>query len=133
MQYIADHLASFVRRTRYEDLPPTVVADAKARLLDSIGLAVASLGEPFAKPMLELARGWYGSGRCTAFGLACGLSAPAAGLVNATFVHGQDLDDTHTETLVHLTTRTAPAAFALAEAHGLTGRGGSSRSGTATA
>jgi 2-methylcitrate dehydratase len=43
---LAERLAAFALETRYEDLPPTVVAEAKRRLLDSYGCAIGALDEP---------------------------------------------------------------------------------------
>jgi 2-methylcitrate dehydratase len=43
---LAERLAAFALETRYEDLPPAVVAEAKRRLLDSYGCAIGALDEP---------------------------------------------------------------------------------------
>jgi 2-methylcitrate dehydratase PrpD len=120
--FIADKLASFALGVRYETLPKDVVAATELLLLDAVGLAVSSVQEPFAAPFVRVAGSWYGPGDCTIIGVGNGFSAPGAGLVNGVLIHGQDFDDTHPETLVHASSSVASAAFALAQAYGLSGR-----------
>lgn len=43
---LAHHLADFALSTRFEDLPSTVVVEARRRLIDSFGCAVGALDEP---------------------------------------------------------------------------------------
>jgi 2-methylcitrate dehydratase len=43
---LADRLADFALSTRFEDLPETVVTEAKRRLLDAFACAAGALGEP---------------------------------------------------------------------------------------
>ena len=122
MPFIADKLASFALEARYETLPEDIVSGTKLLLLDSVGLAISSLQEPFARSFVKLAQSWYAPGGCTIIGVGNGFSAPAAGLVNGVLIHGQDFDDTHPESLVHASSSVAAAAFALGQAYGLNGR-----------
>src|SRR5437868_15425656 len=43
---LADHLADFALKTRYEDLPEAVVVEARRRLLDAFACAAGALHEP---------------------------------------------------------------------------------------
>jgi 2-methylcitrate dehydratase len=43
---LAERLAEFAHATRFEDLPPVVVVEARRRLLDTLGCAVGALAEP---------------------------------------------------------------------------------------
>jgi 2-methylcitrate dehydratase len=43
---LADRLVAFALSTRYEDLAPEVVAEARRRLIDALGCAVGALAEP---------------------------------------------------------------------------------------
>src|SRR5438309_11728485 len=43
---LADRLADFALSTRFEDLPETVVVEARRRLVDALACAAGALGEP---------------------------------------------------------------------------------------
>ena len=45
-------------RVRYEDLPPDVVAITKHQILDLLGVAVAGIGQPGPRQLLELVSEW---------------------------------------------------------------------------
>lgn len=119
----ADRLATFVYETKYESLPLSVVEDVQLRLIDGIGLGLLGSSETgsITRSLLPLVRSWHAPGECTAIGIARGLSAPAAAILNATSIHVDDFDDTHTETLIHPTSCIVPAALSLAEKERLNG------------
>jgi 2-methylcitrate dehydratase PrpD len=121
MAHIADDLAAFAADTRFEDIPDEIVAQTKLLLLDSVGLAISSMGEPYVRSFVSIAESWYAPGECSIIGVGEGYSAPAAGLVNGVLIHGQDFDDTHPESLMHASSSVAASAFALAEEYGLSG------------
>ena len=52
---LAEHLVEFALRTRFEELPPEVVAEARRRLIDSFWCAIGALKEP-APSMLMTSR-----------------------------------------------------------------------------
>ncbi len=43
---LTERLAAFALETRFEDLPTTVVVEARRRFVDSLGCAVGALAEP---------------------------------------------------------------------------------------
>ena len=51
-----------------------------------------------------------------------GLPAPNAAFANAMLCHGLDFDDTHSDSIAHVSVVTCPAALAVAEAGGAAGR-----------
>ena len=55
-------------------------------------------------------------------GLDARLPAPNAAFANAMLCHGLDFDDTHSDSVAHVSTVVVPAAAALAEARGASGR-----------
>jgi 2-methylcitrate dehydratase len=73
-QTLADQLATFALETRFEDLPPQVVAEAKRRLLDAFACAAGALNEPAPTIARRVAAtmkgepggGLFGGGRSTA-------------------------------------------------------------------
>ncbi len=71
---LADQLAEFALKTRFEDLPTAVVAEARRRLIDAFGCAAGALQEPapgIARRVASRVRGepgaaLIGGGRSTA-------------------------------------------------------------------
>lgn len=41
--YLTEHFASFIAHTNYEDLPQDVIVQAKERIMDTVGAAIAGL------------------------------------------------------------------------------------------
>lgn len=39
--YLTEHFASFIAHTNYEDLPQDVIVQAKERIMDTVGAAIA--------------------------------------------------------------------------------------------
>lgn len=103
-------------------IPDEVVHAALRHLLDGLGNAVAGARAGAAAPAVTVATGLGGPEESTVLGSRTKISAPAAGLANGTLVHALDFDDTHAGGLVHSTSVVLPAAFAVAEQVGATGR-----------
>jgi 2-methylcitrate dehydratase PrpD len=99
-----------------------VIEDARRRILDTLGVAIAALDEPLAASIVAGAR-TLGSGSEATI-LADGSTAPApiAALVNGTLAHALDFDDTDAASVMHSSVVVVPAALAAAEAAGLGGR-----------
>lgn len=104
------------------DVPTDVEHAALRHLLDGLGNAVAGARTDAAKPAVTVALGLGGPGEATVLGSDVKVSAVAAGLANGTLVHALDFDDTHAGGLVHSTSVVLPAAFAVGEQVGATGR-----------
>ena len=45
-------LAGFATSLDYKDIPPEVAANAKLRLIDTVGVCLASIGMPYANAIL---------------------------------------------------------------------------------
>ena len=117
----AQRIAEFTSSLDYDDLPDDVVRATTLHVLDALGCglaadALALAGEGRAV-MAEL-----GEGDSSVIGLGVGLPAPNAAFANAMLCHGLDFDDTHSDSVCHITVAVAPAAIAVAEAGGLSGR-----------
>jgi 2-methylcitrate dehydratase PrpD len=118
----AETLAEFTSRLDLDAVPAEVVEAAKLHLLDALGCGVAAhaLGAAVQgrEAMMELG----GEPQATVIGLDAALPAPNAAFANAMLCHGLDFDDTHSDSVSHVSTVTGPAALAAAEAAGATGR-----------
>src|SRR5690606_24942374 len=104
------------------EVPEPVSAAATRHLLDGFGTALGALRAGTADPAIEVARGLGGPAEAAVLGTGETLSAPAAALANGTLVHALDFDDTHAGGLVHATAVVLPAAFAVGQQTGASGR-----------
>ncbi|MFQ5666655.1 MAG: MmgE/PrpD family protein, partial [Candidatus Binatia bacterium] len=69
-----------------------------------------------------VAREMGGAPACTTIGFPGRLPGEWAALVNGTLAHGLDYDDTHAESVLHVSASVGPAALAACEAAGASGR-----------
>ncbi|MFI5367327.1 MAG: MmgE/PrpD family protein [Candidatus Binatia bacterium] len=119
----SERLAAFAAELRFEMLPADVVAKLKLHLLDVLGVALAGASMEFGGAALGVGTHLGGSPTCTVIGFRERLPAVWAALVNGTLAHGLDYDDTHTESVVHVSASVVPAALAACEETGATGTG----------
>ncbi|MGH1564943.1 MmgE/PrpD family protein [Mumia sp. DW29H23] len=103
-------------------VPPAVDEAALRHLLDGCGTAVAAVRLDAATPALTVAAGLGGPPEATILGTRTRVGAPAAALADGTLVHALDFDDTHAGGLVHATAVVLPAALAVGEQVGASGR-----------
>jgi 2-methylcitrate dehydratase PrpD len=104
----------------YADLPEPVISRVRDSVLDILGCMVAGRVLPSTTIVADLTPDLGGSGRSsTVFGNR--VSAPWAGLVNATSAHGVELDDTDNSASLHPGNVVIPAALAVAQAVGADG------------
>lgn len=97
-------------------------ADAKLRLLDTLGLMFPAIETGSGRAVIELAREWAGTESATAIGVAQKVPAPNAALVNGTLAHTLDFDDTHVPSISHPSASAVAAALAAAELAEASGR-----------
>ena len=122
MPTAAETIAAWATEITLEDVPEDVREHAKLHVLDVLGCGLAAhstgvAGEGRAV-MGELGGDADGA---TVIGLAGALPAPNAAFANAMLCHGLDFDDTHSDSVSHVSTVIAPAALASAEAVGASG------------
>jgi 2-methylcitrate dehydratase PrpD len=122
MPTAAERFATFALELELDAVPDEVVEAAKLHVLDVLGCGLAAHGLGIAgegrTAMAELG----GEAEASVIGLDRGLPAPNAAFANAMLCHGLDFDDTHSDSVSHVSTVVVPAAAALAEARGATGR-----------
>ena len=100
-QTISERLAQFSESLQFEDIPPEVIDKTKQHVLDLIGVCIGSTRIDFGKSALKLIAGWGGTREATLIGRRTKVPAHHAALCNGILGHGQDYDDTHTESVVH--------------------------------
>ena len=113
-------LAARYSSLTFAELPEPVIARVRDSVLDILGCMVAGRTLPSATIVADLTPDLGGSGRSlTVFGDR--VSAPWAGLVNATSAHGVELDDTDNSASLHPGNVVIPAALAVAQSVGANG------------
>ncbi len=117
----ADRLSEFTHALHFDAIPHEVRENIALRVLDTVGIAIASTREDFAPPVLGLVEGW-GRGECTVIGTKIRASVPMAILTNGSLAHGLDYDDAHILAICKPSAVVVPTALALAESVGLDGR-----------
>jgi 2-methylcitrate dehydratase len=91
---LADRLAEFALKTRYEDLPSKVVVEARRRLLDSLACAAGALDEPAPTIVRRVAGRATGSPAVTLIG--GGQAVPDwAAFSNGVHIRYLDCNDTY--------------------------------------
>jgi 2-methylcitrate dehydratase PrpD len=118
----AERFAAWALALDLDDVPRAVVDAAKLHVLDVLGCGLAAhgleIGAEGRTAMAELG----GEPEASVIGLDTGLPAANAAFANAMLCHGLDFDDTHSDSVSHVSTVVVPASLAAAEARGSTGR-----------
>ncbi len=120
---IPARLADFAAGFHLTDAPEEARRLLALSLLDFCAVALAGVGEAASRILREIVLGEGGMGESTVIG-AGGARAPAraAALANGTTGHAHDYDDTHFLHIGHLAVVIFPAALAMAEREGASGR-----------
>jgi len=119
---ILEEVASFAVRTRGGEVEQEILRDARRRVTDIVGIALAASGMEPARVVGEVVEGWGGKGQASVVGREGKYPAPGAALLNGTMAHALDYDDTHLPSVLHPSASVVPAALAVAEASGASGR-----------
>ncbi len=114
-------LVAFVRDSDFSSLPTPVVDYTKLCILDQVGAQVYGATLPAAVTVRDHVLAGT-AGACTVVGSSRTASAEGAALANAVAGHGFELDDVHLPSLNHPGVAVIPAALAVAETVGASGR-----------
>lgn len=103
-------IADFV--TGSHSIPDAVIDQARKCITDCIAVVVGAHDQHAGKAARSMAAGWRSQGRAPMLFAGRHAAAPAA-MVNGTFGHCLDFDDTHFGSLAHLSNPTWAAALAV--------------------
>jgi 2-methylcitrate dehydratase PrpD len=112
---IAQTLADFAANATYNRLPEPVVRSVEERVLDTLGICLASSSFGLADGVAALASSWGGREESSLIARGGRYPAPNAALVNGTLAHSLDFDDTHLPSVLHPSASVVPAVLAIAE------------------
>lgn len=116
-------IAEFVCNTTYEDLPPTVINQAKSCLLDTLAAVYAGAGLQAIQILYKtLQDAGYPQGSSTVIGFGKKVPLLSAGLLNSAMAQSQELDDFGKTAILHVGSTATPPALAAAEAFGKSGK-----------
>jgi 2-methylcitrate dehydratase PrpD len=119
---LSGHLAEWVSRASFDDLPEDVIEGTKLRVLDVIGLALAGAETAFGRSVRDAAIAMAPSGPCRILGSGDRVGVTTAAFANGSFSQALEFDDTHVESIVHMSSPAVAAALALAELATVSGR-----------
>jgi len=119
---LSSELATWASRIRFEDLPADVVEATKLRVLDVIGLSLAGAETAFGKSTHDAIVAMSGAGPCRILGFGDRVGVTAAAFANGALSQALEYDDTHNESIVHMSSPAVAAALALSEFTAVTGR-----------
>ena len=122
MATAAERFTEWTTGLGYQDIPGEVLDAAKLHLLDTLGCGLAAHALGVATEGRSTMAELGGDAQSTVIGLDPGLPAANAAFANAMLCHGLDFDDTHADSVSHVSTVTCPAALAAGEAQGASGR-----------
>src|SRR5579862_956559 len=115
-------LAHWAAGVRFEDLPQDIVAATKLRVMDVIGLGLAGAETQFGRSVRSAALALSTPGPCRILGFGDRVAVATAAFANGAFSQALEFDDTHNESIVHMSSPAVAAALALAEFTPVTGR-----------
>jgi 2-methylcitrate dehydratase PrpD len=119
---LASQVAEWVSRVTFDDLPRDVVEATTRRILDVIGLAFAGAETPFGRATTSAAIAMSPPGPCRIIGVGERVGATAAAFANAALPQALEFDDTHNESIVHMSSPAVASSLALAETQLVSGR-----------
>jgi 2-methylcitrate dehydratase PrpD len=120
---VTDRLSEFVAGISFEAIPADVVARARMLVLDCVGNIVCARHGSESTPALLATVKAIGldQGEARVFADPAGYAPAGAVLLNASFAHSLDFDDTHAAAIVHAAAPIVPAALGAAGIVGASG------------
>ena len=115
-------LAQNIVDTKFEDLPEEAVQVAKKFIIDSIGVGIAGSSAEGNAEVIELVKEWGGKEESTIIVYGLKVPAPEAAFINSLLIHSTDFDDTDYRSGTHTSVTALPAAMALGEKMGKSGK-----------
>ena len=102
-------LAAFAATLTFEQIPSAVVERTKLCLLDGIGVCLFGATLPWTRHVQDMVRAEGARPVATVFATRDKGSWSQAALANATAGHAFEMDDIHTESVIHPNSLTTPA------------------------
>ncbi len=121
MAGVSEAISKWVANISYDDLPDDIVESTRLRVLDVIGLSIAGTQTAFGISVRQAAT-LYPGDEARLWGSTDRTSAIGAAFVNGALSQALEYDDTHNESIVHMSSPAVAAALALGDRTGASGR-----------
>ncbi len=108
--------------TKADEISEKAYKAAKVGVLDALGCAMAGYNAPGVPAVFNLTKEWGGREESTLWFYGQKVPGPAATFANSVQTHALDLDDFHRPSITHITSVIVPAAFAMGELNGASGK-----------
>ena len=118
----ASQIADWAAGLTFADIPEAIITDEKLRSLDILGVALAASALPASAPVRAAALRLGAGQESRLWGYGDRATAAAAALVNGSLAHALDYDDTHNESVVHISAPVIATGLTLGEALGADGK-----------
>jgi 2-methylcitrate dehydratase PrpD len=115
---ISQRLATFASSAV---VPDEVRASVRARILDTVGVALGALPLDTSGSVAAHALDLGGASQASIIGSPVRVPAPSAAFVNGVLAHSLDYDDTHLPSILHPSATIVPAVLAAGQLVGATG------------
>lgn len=122
MASLSEQCARWFAALSHSDLPADVAASTRLRILDVIGLALAASAGRFGETVRAAALAMGNGTESRILGAGDRTSPMSAALANGTMAQALEYDDTHNETIIHVSSPLVATALALGEMTGTPGR-----------
>ena len=119
---VTQELCRFTGTLRYQDLPAAAVLAAKARILSTLGVALAAYDMAPVRIVRKLAQPVAAGPESSIFGSLAKTTPDMAAFVNSAMVRCLDMSDTYVMKAVSHPADAFPAALAVAQAEGASGK-----------
>lgn len=117
----SEQAATWAAGLSFDAIPPAVIADQKNRVLDIVGTTLAASALTASKPIREGSLKLGGGTESRLIGYGDRTAAATAALANGSMAHALDFDDTHNESLVHISGPVVTTGLTLGEAQSADG------------
>jgi 2-methylcitrate dehydratase PrpD len=118
---LAERLAEWALEVGEAGIPGDVIDATRLRVLDVIGLALAGADTSFGQATRRATVAMSGSGPSRILGSGERVSITAAAFANAAFAQALEFDDTHNESIVHMSSPAVAAGLSLSETQRVSG------------
>jgi 2-methylcitrate dehydratase PrpD len=119
---LSSELACWASAVTFDDLPADVIRATKLRVMDVIGLALAGAETEFGRSTRAAALALSPHGPCRILGFGDRVGVAMAAFTNGAFSQALEFDDTHNESIVHMSSPAVAAALALADTVPISGK-----------
>ncbi len=119
---VTEGLAEFLAGIQFEDLPAEVTEHTKRCIVDFLGVCLGGSTMKRSRLIANFVNELGGAQEATVIGYPFKVPSPSAGLANGAVGHAMQMDDTDWASIAHLGTVAIPAALAVAEKRGASGR-----------